>query len=324
MLLSPSSLEDDFSGMRVINPKDLLSLLKNEPSSLSKTPLPHDIAPSYSLRDLTLLSANGNTPGFKLSARKSSTYQKEELSHLREVIVELKDGTRIESQEAIHDFKKGEIVFLGTVQIHLPGGADLFTEQVIFYSKPMTRILVPRNEALRGIQHQGKTTLQFTARGLEYIDQEPKALKLLSEVRVNLRGEKGAEIRSDFAEYSDALGQLRFGMRDNQPIQKQFVEVHEPDLDLKSRTLELDISNQKELETITARTDVWFKDTHDQARPSVGTGGMGVYAVEKNQIILSDFPQLYQDNDTITGDTIIFHRDSDTVEVKQSNAIYNN
>jgi lipopolysaccharide export system protein LptA len=57
-----------------------------------------------------------------------------------------------------------------------------------------------------------------------------------------------------------------------------------------------------------------------EAKVRYATAGIAEFDSDKNLIILRDYPQVYQDRDTITGETIIVHRDSDLVEVDQSNA----
>jgi lipopolysaccharide export system protein LptA len=51
-----------------------------------------------------------------------------------------------------------------------------------------------------------------------------------------------------------------------------------------------------------------------------GTGGRADFESQRNVIVLREFPQVYQDRDTVTGDVIIVHRDTDIVEVEHSNA----
>jgi lipopolysaccharide export system protein LptA len=323
VLLSPSNLEDDFTGIRVINPKDLLSLLRNEADAPDVLRIPKNTPPAYSLRDAVLYSSQGTTAGFRLDARKTNSYQKEQISELRDVHIELGDQTRIDALAAIHDTLKNEIEFRGAVHARFRSGAEINTERLFLLTKPRTKIMIPKTESVTGYQTKGLSRIEFMSKGLEYEDLNPGILELLSEVRVRTRGAGGAEISSDRATYSTLDAKLTFLMNDRRPIPEQFVRVREPALDLKSRTLEMDFSNEHELETIRAKQDVWFKDSHDPNQISIGTGGAAIYSTGKNQILLTDFPQLYQDNDTITGDSIIFHRDSDSVEVKQSNAIYN-
>jgi lipopolysaccharide transport protein LptA len=164
----------------------------------------------------------------------------------------------------------------------------------------------------------------FTAYGLDYLADHPEHLRLLQRVEVISRSVRDLKILSDSADYSENLGRLAFNMSEKRPVQEQFVRLVEPAFELKARNLELDISGEKELQTVRAEQDVWFEESGENGRKTSGTGGRGTYSVESGLVTLSEFPQLYQDRDTITGDIILFHRDSDTIEVRQSNASYGN
>jgi len=50
------------------------------------------------------------------------------------------------------------------------------------------------------------------------------------------------------------------------------------------------------------------------------TGGRADFDSHKNVIVLTEYPQVYQDEDTVTGDKILLHRDTDIIEVEHSNA----
>jgi hypothetical protein len=92
----------------------------------------------------------------------------------------------------------------------------------------------------------------------------------------------------------------------------------------------------KLLQYMTAYEDVFIKELkapsdnkekkEPAAKPSEGpnlryaTSGRADFDTKSDVIRLTEFPQAYQDNDTVTGDIIIMHRDSDLVEVEHSNA----
>jgi lipopolysaccharide export system protein LptA len=51
------------------------------------------------------------------------------------------------------------------------------------------------------------------------------------------------------------------------------------------------------------------------------TAGRAAFDAKKNTIRLTEFPQAYQDDDTVTGEIMIFHRNSELIEIEQSNSI---
>jgi lipopolysaccharide transport protein LptA len=325
VLLSPSSLEEDFNGVRIIQPKDLLNFLKNEPAVLAKD-VPENEAPSYSVRNLVFFSSVENQPNWKLLARKSNVYQKEQIMHGRDVTIILNDGTTIQSKEAVMYIIKNEIRFYGDVVANLKNGTILRSQFLKVLTRPVTQLEIPLSEVVTGEKSDPKKPkngrMDFQANGLFYADIEPQELKLLSQVTVNIHDDELTVIHSDEAVYNSLKNHLSFRMNESDKLEKQFATVHQPDLDIKSRSLEVDTTSHQELQTITALNDVFIRDEHDPERLVTATSGKAIYNNVLNEIHLSDFPQVYQDNDTITGDIIVFNRNRDTIEVRQSNAIY--
>ena len=322
MLLSPSSLEDDFSGMRIIHPKDLLSFLKNEPEILAKEDFLKTTPPAYSLRDSTLFSTRTGKPEFRLRSRKMNVYQAEQIAHLRDPEVLLQEQSTVTASEAIYSILSGKMTFMGNVHTTFPNGTELFSEVAVIETKPFLKITIPRDQLVTGKKAHSSTPVTFTSFGLEYQETEHKTIHLLSSVEVKISGRQNTVIHSDQAEYSSDENRFLFYMNSDRIIEHQFVVVKEPDLDLKSRKLELKLASGTGLEEIIALQDVSFQDRHTVDKETEGTGGKAVYSLDRHQILLSEFPQLYQDRDTVTGDLITYHRDSDTVEVTESNAIY--
>lgn len=323
LLLNPSSLEDDFGGIRVIQPKDLLNFLKNEPETLVKgNSVPLDVTPSYSLRDSISYTSEGIQPKMRVVARKSNLYQKEQIAHLRDVQSELQDKTHIDAKEAVYFLEKNEVHFYGDVLTTFPNGTRVLSQFATLFTKPVTHVLIPTSELVQGHNDGKKSKVSFTSQGLDYLDSEDKRLHLLADVHVKIEDEKVTKITSDQAIYNDLAGHLHFYMNENQPLNQQFAEAHQIDLDIKARVLDANLDSKRELKTLTALHDVWIRDRKSEDQISIGTGGRGVYFNKRNDIELTDFPQVTQEGDTIVGDTIIFHRTSDTIEVKQSNAIY--
>ncbi len=309
--------------MRVIEPKDLLTFLKNEPISLIPD-LPAQVVPAYSLRDTQYFSSDGIKPNLKMTSRKSNIFQKEQLMHARDVIVEMADGTRISSKEAIFYQVKHQINFHGSVHTVFPNGAEMDSEFMTVYTKPVAEIFIPITQRVEGRKVDSGRLTRFTSFGLTYSDAPVKELHLLSQVNVQMTGDQKTEVVSDQANYQYERGQLFFYMNETRPLAQQFVKVKQPDLELKSRKLEIETDPQRNLDQITALRDVWIRDSHDPKKIAISTSGKAIYYQKDNDVLLTDFPQVYQEGDTITGDIITFHRKTDLIEVKQSNAIYNN
>jgi hypothetical protein len=127
-----------------------------------------------------------------------------------------------------------------------------------------------------------------------------------------------------------------FSMFPARPLKERFVHITQPTLFTRARRAELNYGNYSKLISyMTAFEDVLIKETHrkpgGKAGPPAGaapdepslkyaTGGRADFDARKDIVTLTEFPQVYQDKDTVTGEKIILHRDSDVVEVEHSNA----
>jgi len=321
ILLSPASLEEDFNGVRVVSPKDLLSFLQNETETLAK-PVPVNTAPSYSIRELEFFATSESQKNWKLVARKANMYQKEELMHARDMTLYLGDGTRVQSKEGVLYTQTNEMEFFGDVHVYFKDGTTTLCDYAKALMRPVTQISVPENEWIQGQKQNPNSLIEFTSKGFFYLDQEPKDMKLLHDVEFNITTDKKTKVRADTGVYRESANYALFTMNEDRPLDEQFVQVTQTDLYIKSRVLHVNLTASQKLDNLVATGDVYLKDTHDPIHTSTSTSGKATYYDGKDEIYLTDFPQVYQDGDTITGDTIVFNRKKDIIEVKQSNAIY--
>jgi lipopolysaccharide transport protein LptA len=110
-------------------------------------------------------------------------------------------------------------------------------------------------------------------------------------------------------------------MANFRPLKEKFVHITQPRFKVRSRRVDLEYGSViRELHLMTAFEDVFLQEVGELKSLRYGTSGRADFDTKRNVIILKDFPQVYQDQDTVTGDVIIMHRDSDIVEVEQSNA----
>jgi len=93
----------------------------------------------------------------------------------------------------------------------------------------------------------------------------------------------------------------------------------------RSRRAELNYGSAgRTVNYMTAFEDVFVRersaDDPQKLALRYATGGRADFDNVRNVVVFSEFPQVYEDNDTMTGDLITLHRDSDLVEVEHSNA----
>jgi hypothetical protein len=130
-----------------------------------------------------------------------------------------------------------------------------------------------------------------------------------------------------------------FTMEASRPLKSRFVRINQPTLFARGRRATLNYGDfSKILKYLVVYEDVLIKElpaaptaspTPMAEAPSAkaqppslryGTGGRADFDSAKDLIILTEFPQVYQDNDTVTGDVIVVHRNTDVIEVEHSNS----
>src|SRR6185437_8173181 len=116
-----------------------------------------------------------------------------------------------------------------------------------------------------------------------------------------------------------------FSMDSSRSDKTRFVQIYQPTMYARGRSGKLKYGGgAKLLQDMTLYDDVFvqeFKQNKDGTRTVTryGTGGQGDFNSHRNTIVLTIYPQVYQDEDTLTGDKITLHRDSDIMEVEHSN-----
>jgi lipopolysaccharide transport protein LptA len=112
-----------------------------------------------------------------------------------------------------------------------------------------------------------------------------------------------------------------FTMDPKKPLERQFVRITQPTLFAKGRRAELNYGSfSKIVQYLVAYEDVFIKELGKGPEIRYGTGGEADFDENQDLVVLKEYPQVYQDNNTVTGDVITLHRKTDIVEVKQSNA----
>ncbi|HUP57524.1 MAG TPA: hypothetical protein VM598_08745, partial [Bdellovibrionota bacterium] len=122
-----------------------------------------------------------------------------------------------------------------------------------------------------------------------------------------------------------------FTMQPWRPAQVRYVHITQPTLFTRGRRARLNYGDDsaKLLKYLVAYDDVLIKQIEDKLKPGgarrppalkYATAGQADFDSDRSLIILTRFPQVYQDGDTVTGDLIKVHRETDIIEVEKSNS----
>lgn len=342
---SPTRLEEETAPSAITAD----TLRPNYTDSFVSPTIPKDRVPEYTVEGFQSVSAQSGVKQWLIRAEHAFFYQADGIVHARETYSELYDAqghiTYVTSKEAKYFMTSKNLELFVDVKTTFPTGLETLSPY-LRYESATKDIIIPVIYPVEGhnVENDPKKKKQmehfdFRSKGLHYNGKEDR-VNLLSSVvvRVKKQTPKGQEIttiESDFAVIDRKKDKIFFTMLEERPADQRFVKISQPGMTSKSRRAEfLMNANPKRLRTVRALDDVKIVE-HPQVpsdyasnpsrrkmsnEPRSATAGVAEFDSERNLILLSDYPQVYQDRDTITGETIIVHRDSDLVEVDQSNA----
>jgi LPS export ABC transporter protein LptC len=341
--LSPSSIEKQEADA-VVEPGEIVEHLNGNGEETLATGVPRGRIPDYSVDGFDYVSTQAGKKQWKLVADKAFVYQKEQLNHARKISAQLFDPegkiTFVTGKEAKYYSKQRDLEVFGNVHTTFPDGFELVSEYLRYM--PATReIFIPPSYAVHGEgKPEGSKRIAFDSKGLEFKMAESRIL-LPSDVRLVMTsapGEAGAvpsstRIESDRCVIDRSRQIAHFTMSSARPVDTRFVRITQPGLYARARRSDLSYGDIASLlQYMVAYEDVLITETPKKARNQAshssasegalryGTGGRADFDTKQSLIVLREFPQVYQDNDTVTGDVIIVHRDTDVVEVEHSNA----
>ncbi len=321
-----------------------------EDSFVSPT-IPADRVPEYTVEGFLHVSTQQGVKQWRLQAERAFFYQADGIVHARDVDADIYDAqgrvTRVTSKEAKYFMESRDLELFGDVHTTFPTGFETISPYMLYHTN-RREVIVPLAYPVEGRstvdpktgRGMGAEKFDFRAKGMRYLGLDDR-IQLLSEVIVHVIKEvPGKEpeittIESDYGNIDRKQNIILFAMQESRPEDLRFVKISQPGMTSRSRRAEFRIdANPRKLRTVRALDDVKIEEKPQAsadyasnprrktrlAKSRYATAGVAEFDSARNLILLRDYPQVYQDRDTITGETIIVHRDSDLVEVDQSNA----
>lgn len=331
---SPASVEEKES-KSAVDPETLVP----EKDRTLATGIPKNKVPDYSVEKFSYISTHGNEKEWKLDSDQAYLFNHEKLVHATRVKAFLYDPddkiTVVTGKEAKYIMGEKNLEIFGDVRTIFPDGFVL-TSDYLHY-RPNDRFIdIPVQYRVHGEgdetskgsgtdPHTSEQRLSFDSDGFEFQMKKgrillPRAARVFAE---SPQREKTV-IDSDQCVIQRNEQTAHFTMYPSRPVASRFVQINQPTLFVRARRANLnygDYSNM--LNYMIAYEDVLIKELPKSQGAQLlkyGTGGQASFDTKKNVITLTEFPQVYQDNDTVTGDIIVLHRDTDVVEVEHSNA----
>jgi LPS export ABC transporter protein LptC len=339
--LSPSSLEQEDTNINT--PIDPQALLPDTKSAVA-TGIPTRI-PEYQVERFDYVSTQGGVKQWNLLADRAALYNKEKLVHARTVKANLFDPdgkiTLVTGREAKYFMHERDLEVYGDVVATFPDGFELFSDYLRYRPGERTIEIPEKYRVHGGSKGENGQDLKFESNGFHY--WMGKSEILLPE-KVHLTMERPSKpddttsIDSDRCVIHRDRQVADFTMLASRDASTRFVHITQPTLFTRSRSAKLNYgaSQASILQYLVAFDDVLIKQipTDEESDPSpkpspkgkdqgllkYATAGRADFDNKKNLVVLTRFPQVYQDNDTVTGDVIKMHRDSDIIEVENSNS----
>jgi LPS export ABC transporter protein LptC len=339
--LSPAPLEEaSSSSSALVDPETLTG---DDEVTLA-TGIPKEKIPEYSVDQFQYVSTQASEKQWKLLADRAFLYNKEKLVHARKIHAFLYDPdgkiTIVTGKEAKYFMNQRDLEVFGDVHTTFPDGFELLSDYLRY--KPNERkILIPQKYVVHGDGHEKEgQNIRFVSRGMDFAMGRSEII-LPEDVHMTMEkpapkapapGPSGkpsepdrTTIESDKAVIHRDRQIAYFTMYPTRPLEQRFVHITQPTLFTRARRAQLNYGDfSKLLQYMIAFDDVLIKETGKQDEQDgtlkYATGGRADFDSRSDVIKLTEFPQCYQDNDTVTGDIIIMHRDTDLVEVENSNA----
>ena len=337
--LSPSSIEEGNNASSMIEPD---TLIPKEQMDTVIVGIPKGVIPDYRVEKFEYLSSQGAEKQWKLLADTAAMYHKgkEDLTHAIKVNANLYDPdgkiTIVTGREAKYVSTGRDLEIYGDVVTTFPDGFQLQSDY-LRYTPNNKKIEIPEKYFVKGTGKEGKdSNLSFQSQGLDYamgrsyIILPKDAVVTMAKIKTApdpdhpdapLPKDNTTTIKSDRCEIDRTKQIAHFTMYASRPLKDRFVHILQPTLYARGRRAELNYGDQGSmLNYLTAYEDVFIRDTSSVEQAKYATGGRADFDNQHNLIILTLFPQVYQDEDTVTGDKILMHRDTDMVDIDNSNS----
>ncbi len=345
---SPKKLEEEGAPDAI----EATSLRPEYKDSFVSPTIPKDRVPEYTVEGFQQVSIQAGVKQFRIQADRAFFYQADGIVHARGVQADLYDAegriTVITSKEAKYFMSTRDLELFGEVKTLFPTGLGTESPYMHYDAKsgnvrvPLAYPVAGKSFPIAGAKRApaGAERFEFQSKGMDYSAVDDR-LALLSEVSVRVikqdpkKNPEVTTIESDRAIIERKKNTIQFTMLPSRPAETRFVRISQPGMTSRSRRAEFRIdANPRKLRTVRALDDVKIEEkprlsAEDAQNPRrrarsntsrYATAGVAEFDSERNLIVLRDYPQVYSDHDTLTGETIIVHRDSDLVEVDQSNA----
>lgn len=294
--------------------------------------IPPKQLPDYTVVNFDSVSIKQAKTSWRVMADSARLYNPQNVLHLKNVRAQVfrgeSDPTLITAREGKLLTQSDQMELYGDVVATFPDQAQIRSDFMRYFDR-QARIEVPMGHEVTGTRADQDTQHRFKSDGLLH-DGRHDVTVLPHGVTFTLKrpiAPHTTEVQSDRAVIDGATRTARFTMR---PDPKRLVVTRQKDFFMRSRVAEAYLGQRsmgqhskaqaESAHFLVADEDVYFQEGKDRTTSRYGTCGRAEFDAGANVIHLTKFPQVYENEDTITGDRIRLDREHDVVEVEGSNA----
>lgn len=316
LFLRPSKIESDEQ-----DPQGMFNSIETQVLTEKK-----EDSVAYTIDGFHYTAVEGEEKQWEMDAKQALLYEKSRMAraYVAKILMFDQKGriTFIEGDEAFFRFGSQDLDLVGNVKVTFPDGFWIKTSKA-FYRSAIDE--VSTTEAFYGeaVPNAGEL-MQMWGIGFRAKRSE-STVYVLKDSRVKMRrlsSDEITDVRSDFAQIDRFLKVAEFTMADP----KRFVETDRGTLNVKSRRQVATYNSKTSaLQVMTAYDDVLIRE-QDPLKSKKGmkyaTCQKADFLTQEDKILLSGFPSVYQEKDTLTGELITIYRKRNIVEVMQANALH--
>lgn len=280
----------------------------------------------YNIEGFHYASVEVERKDWEMYAKRAVLYDKSKVVLAEEAIIRTFDPqgemTNIESKRAFYKVGSKELDLENDVKITFPDGFWVKTNRAR-YSAVTQKVLSDQpfyGESPSG----GEGTVHIWGTGF-IAGKTSREINILKESKVRVIQKKEVdvtEVRSDKARIDRITKEVFFSMQKPQ----SFVEATQGTLYVRSRRQNAVYDpSQKTVNYLIALEDVLIEEKDKQKAKNglkYATCQKAEFLTQQDKILLSGFPSVYQEYDTLTGDLITVYRKKNLVEVNQANAYH--
>jgi LPS export ABC transporter protein LptC len=288
--------------------------------------LPKNAIPDYAIEDFQYISNDRGKKNWRIQSERALVHRSHDLVYTEKVYAHIfnEDGTytTVKGDEGRYFINGNDLEVFGNVKTVLSDGFTLLSEYML-YRPEKKEIVIPEEFIVHGKGvPENDQKFEFESYGFHF-DSKAGLVTLPRKVIVDLVNSKGerTKIFSDHAILDRNTNEADFSMDSSRVFSRRFVKIQQPDLSIQSRTVHTKYSSDSQgFDWITAQKDVTIWDTDENGAVRYATCGKAQLNSKDDLIILTQYPQVYQAADTLTGERMIIHRQTDIIEVEQGNA----